>query len=117
MNAKQKHSTITILCFSINFALAHAYARKLEGSSSEEENEPEEANSLGLYMIILAVIIAVILLVSSVYYKRHLDYYGFPPFEVPTFAPKFIFPRPSVDPLLRSTVDRNLELIFRRDSL
>lgn len=117
MNAKLVHSNFTMLYFLLNFTCASTLARSLESTNLKEESEPEDSSHLQLYLVCLAVIMAIVLIVSSVYYRRHLDYYGFPPFEVPTFAPKFIFPRPSVDPFLRNTVDRNLELIFRRDSL
>ncbi len=67
------------------------------------------------FKIILIALLSIIILFTiaiSIYYRYFLRRFGFEPFSIPSFCPEIIFPRKEYDPLLRKTVDKNLEMIF-----
>lgn len=74
----------------------------------------EMFNSISIIEIIEIIITITIIfvIIISLYYRYYTYKYGNEPFIVPNFLPNIIFPRPSKDPLLRSTVERNLNKIF-----
>ena len=71
-----------------------------------------ENNLLKIIIETVFFIFFVILIIASVYYRYHVNKFGLQPFRVPSFTPDIMFPRKEYDPLLRKTVDRNLERIF-----
>jgi len=62
------------------------------------------------YTIVIILIIVIIL--SSIYYRYYINKYGQEPFKPPLQIPNFIYPRVSKDPLLRNTIENNLDKIF-----
>ena len=84
-------------------------------NESKEENESTESIYRVSYLQIFEFIVLfliIILVVLSIYYRRYVDRYGIEPFKVPFYVPNIIFPRPSNNPLLRTTAERNLNRIF-----
>ncbi len=65
------------------------------------------------FLIIISVIL---LLVSSLYYRYYINKYGYEPFFPPSYIPSFIYPKLKKEPLLRSTIENNLDKIFFRVS-
>jgi len=80
-----------------------------------KESKEEEKNIMNYFLLFLLFLLIAIIVIS-VYYRYYVSRFGFEPFNPPQFFPNIIFPRPSKDPLLRSTIERNLDLIFLNKS-
>lgn len=89
----------------------------LANSTSNNINDNMICEDIVIYRlkIVLIVLLSLVLLftiIIAVYYRYFLRTFGFEPFYIPSFCPEIIFPRKEYDPLLRKTVDKNLEMIF-----
>lgn len=69
-------------------------------------------HKIKIILIVIIIILMLFILISSIYYRYYLKKFGIEPFGIPSICPEFLFPRKEYDPLLRKTVDRNLEMIF-----
>lgn len=76
-----------------------------------KDEDNNESSLINLVMFILILFI-VLILITSCYYRQYIKKFGIEPFSIPWFFPDVIFPRPSKDPLLRSTIEKNLDSIF-----
>jgi hypothetical protein len=81
---------------------------------NNQDNIKDQYNECSLIKVVIFILILLIILIliTSCYYRQYVKRFGIEPFLIPSFFPDIIFPRPTQDPLLRSTIEKNLDKIF-----